>query len=122
MNVLVPAIAALAGALIGSLGPMVVGVVQSRAEHKRERMRLATQLGIEDNRVAMERAKLVPGRYEIPPLSLYVVYHADMLKLVAKGKTITPGDIAKARKRSRALVDATETEQAADPKSPQPPW
>src|SRR5579863_7534514 len=89
VNVLVPAAAALAGALIGSLAPIVVGLIQSRAEHKRERMRLVTQLAIEDHKAAIELVKL-NRRGAIPPLSTYVAYHADVLALVAAGKSITP--------------------------------
>jgi hypothetical protein len=121
MNVLVPAIAALAGALIGSLAPIVVGIMQSQAEQRRERMRLATQLAIEDNRVAMQRAQLQPGRHSIPPLSLYVLYHADMLELLSTGRAVTPEDVRRVRERSRAVMDATEESQAEDPKSPQRP-
>jgi hypothetical protein len=120
MNVLVPAVAALAGAFVGSLGPMVVGIIQSRAEHRRERMRLAAQLAIEDHRAAIEFVKL-QGRGSIQPLSTYVAYHADVLALVATGKSITPEDVVRLRVRSRAVIDAVESAQADDPKSPQRP-
>ncbi len=120
MNVLVPALAALAGALVGSLAPIVVGIIQSRAEHRRERMRLAVTLAIDDQRGAIQLMK-VTGTDSIPPLSTYVAYHADMLALVATGKSITPEDMRRARERSRARMEAVEGAQAADPKSQQPP-
>jgi hypothetical protein len=120
MSVLVPAIAALAGAFIGSLGPLVIGVIQSRAEHKRERLRLATQLAVEDHKMAVEMVKL-NRRGGVPPLSVYVAYHADLLAVLATGKLITPEDVAGARERSRAVLDAVDEAQAADPKSQQRP-
>jgi hypothetical protein len=120
MSVLVPALAALAGAFIGSLAPMVVGIIQSRSEQRRERMRLAVQLAVEDHHAAIELVKL-NRRGSIPPLSTYVAYHADVLALVARGKPITPEDIVATRERSRAVMDAVEEKQAADPKSPQRP-
>jgi hypothetical protein len=107
MNVLVPAFAALAGALIGSLAPVVVGIIQSRAEHKRERMRLAATLAIDDQRAAIEIVKL-NGHGSIPPLSTFVAYHADVLALVAAGKSITPKDMIELRKRGRAVTAAVE--------------
>jgi hypothetical protein len=120
MSVLVPAVAALAGAFIGSLGPMVVGIIQSRAERKRERMRLAAMLAIDDQRAAIEMVKLTrPG--SIPPLSTFVAYHADVLALVAKGRSITPENMVELRERARAVMDAVKGAQAEDPKSPQRP-
>jgi len=118
MNVLVPAAAALAGAFVGSLGPLVVGIIQARSEHRRERMRLAATLAVDDQRAAIELLKLT-RRGSIPPLSAYVAYHADVLALVARGKSITPEDMIRARERSRAVMDAVEGAQAEDPKSPQ---
>jgi hypothetical protein len=120
MSVLVPAVAALAGAFVGSLGPLLVGIIQSRAEHRRERMRLAATLAIDDQRAAIELVKL-SRRGSIPPLSTYVAYHADVLALVATGKSITPEDMVRVRERSRAVMDAVEGAQAEDPQSPQRP-
>ncbi len=66
-----------------------LGIIQSRSESRRERVRLAAQLAIEDHKVAFEMAKLM-GRGEVPPLSMYLVYHAELLKLVASGAEVTP--------------------------------
>jgi hypothetical protein len=94
MNVLVPAASALVGVLIGSITPIVNGWMQARFEHRRERMRLATQLAIEDYRVAMEKAKNGRPGTLVPPLSLFVVYHTLLLERIASGKQLTPEDFA----------------------------
>jgi hypothetical protein len=92
MSIWVPAISALAGAVVGSIAPIVLGVIQTKAEHRRERMRLATQLAIEDHHANIEIAKINRGKAWIPPLSLRVAYHADLLELLATGKH-NPGSI-----------------------------
>jgi len=86
MSVWVPVIAALAGGLIASVAPIVVGLVQSHAEHRRELLRLATQLAIEENNAALAAVKLMPGKSaSITPTALNLVFHLKLLTLLAKG-------------------------------------
>jgi len=120
MSVWVPAIAALLGALIGSIAPIVVGIIQSQAEHRRERLRLATQLAIEDYKDKIEHARRIAqasgGRRSVgvSPISALLTYHVDVLELLAKGKQIAPADFVALRKRAGAVHDALVQQQEAE--------
>lgn len=110
MNVLVPAVAALFGALIGSIAPIIVGIVQARSEMRQERMRLSTQLGIEDHKTMQElRAiRIANGKSDggVAPLSSFVAYHADILDFIAQGKSLTPEQFVEHRKKASEIFSA----------------
>jgi uncharacterized membrane-anchored protein YhcB (DUF1043 family) len=61
INVWISALSALAGALIGSVSPVVVGLLNARAESRRERLRLAVQMAIDDHKHMMDEARAKSG-------------------------------------------------------------
>ena len=115
MSVWVPVIAALAGGLVASIAPIVLGLIQSRAEHRRELLRLSTQLAIEDNKAALEKARMARGRVAIAPLSLSLNYHMRLLNLLATGNAISTPEVIELRDQCRALFEALDADAETNP-------
>jgi hypothetical protein len=104
MSVWVPVIAALAGGIVGGIAPVVVGLLQSRAEHRRELVRLAVQLAVEENKAAIEFVKLQPNlSISISPIALNLAYHAGLLEMLQKGEPILPADVEALKARTTKL-------------------
>jgi hypothetical protein len=102
MSVWVPVIAALAGGLVASIAPIVVGLIQSGAEHQRELVRLATQLAIEEQKAAIETAKMMSRPASISPIAMNFVYHLGLLRFVEKG-SVSPADMEALQAQSSLL-------------------
>lgn len=113
MKVLFPAVTALAGVLIGAGVSIFRDVWQSRAEHRRERMRLAVQLAIEQHRMWMEIGKTSP--IETPPLLITFLSQVDLLTDIANDREITPERLAQLHARSRTLHEELRMLNGADP-------
>ena len=112
-NVLLPAITGLLGALIGSLGSIVTSLFQSRAEHRRERVRLAVQLAIEQHRIWADVDKVKGGESQAPVLTLLSYF--DMLAEMTSGRTISPDILAEQYGRFMQMRETLEDLRAADP-------
>ena len=80
-----PFLAALFGAIIGSLTSVSIVVVQTRSERRRDRIRLAVQAAIEDHKRVFEMAEKTGRDHIIQPLSSYLYYHARILDCLEKG-------------------------------------
>jgi hypothetical protein len=118
INVWLPAVAALAGALIGSLSPIVVGLINARAESRRERLRLAVQMTIEDHKHMMEIAKLKAASRGItvgvPPISAVLAYHVEVLEAFEKAGTLEAEDFVALRARAKASYEALAGDRDGD--------
>jgi hypothetical protein len=70
----VPVLAALSGALIGSLSSIGTIYIQTRISSRRERIKQAVELAIEDHRAAREVAKMNgAGRtVMLPPITAFL--------------------------------------------------
>jgi hypothetical protein len=79
------AVAALIGAAIGTLGSLGSTWVQQRHQSRRERLKVAADLGLADYKETLELAKAQPGSSAVPPMSCFVAYHADILNALADG-------------------------------------
>jgi hypothetical protein len=105
-----PVASALGGALIGSIAPVVVGWIQTRAEARRERLRLAVQLGIEDHKHLFGRAEALSTTHKrrvgVPPLSAIVQYHMSVLLILSKHEALKPNDFVELRNQSKAVFKA----------------
>jgi hypothetical protein len=112
-NVLLPAITGLLGALIGSLGSIVTSLFQSRVEHRRERVRLAVQLTIEQHRIWADVDKAKGSESQAPVLTL--LSNFDMLSEMTSGHTISPDMLAKQYGRFMEMRDTLEGLRGADP-------
>lgn len=81
----IPFLSALFGAIIGSLASVLIVIVQTRSERRRDRTRLAVQAAIEDYKRAVEMAKDSQREQIFQPLSSYIHYHSRVLDLLEKG-------------------------------------
>ncbi len=82
-------LAGLIGAVIGASASIITVVVQSRIQDRRERVRQATSLAIEDYKIQLELSKRVAGNGAIPPVTLFVDYHMRLAKELELG-SLTP--------------------------------
>lgn len=112
-DVLFPALTGLAGVIIGSIGSVFRDLWQSRAEHRRERMRLAVQLAVEQHRMWMEVGKTRP--IQTPPLLITLLLQADLLADLASDREVTPERLARLHARSSELHRTLQTLSETDP-------
>ena len=75
----------LLGAIIGAAASIGTVWIQSHYQSKRDRLRLVTELALEDYKTNIELAKLHGKRFSAPPVALYLHYHLELAKLLEKG-------------------------------------
>lgn len=97
------AIAALIGAAVGVVGSLGGTWIQQRTESRRDRLRLAAKLGEADFNFFKARAEREGG--PLPPISVYVAYHAEVLQALAEDD-FTPKRIAEIEERQTKLFKA----------------
>lgn len=78
------AIAGFLGALIGAGASLIGLAIQQHYQTKRERLRIAADLGMSEYKHDLELAKSSGGGH-IAPISAYVIYHARLLEEMSKG-------------------------------------
>lgn len=98
------AVAALLGAAIGTVGSFGALWLQLRHQNKRERVKLAADLGLADHNSAIENSRQQQGRFEIAPLSAYVMYHAEFLDALEKNE-VTPEVLQRLLVRQQQLME-----------------
>lgn len=106
MSVWVPVIAALAGGLIGSIAPVLVGILQARAEQRRELVRLATQLAVEEKKAAIAFLHGTNASGSVSPIALNLVYLLGLLKLLDRRESISPAALAELQDQTLKLFPA----------------
>lgn len=79
------AVAALIGAAIGVLGSLGGTWIQQRHQTRRDRLKLAADLGLADYKQKLELARTQVGSSSVPPISVFVAYHAEVLDAIADG-------------------------------------
>jgi hypothetical protein len=125
VNVWLPVVSALGGALIGSLAPITVGLLNSHAEARRERLRLAVQLALEDYKHlradAVEAARRTGKLAGVSPIAAVFAYHADVLNTFNKKGELTPEDLVQLNKRAEATYDTILAEQDKEVLTKAPP-
>jgi len=82
----VPLISGLVGAILGAAASIGTVLVQASIESRRERIRQATQLALEDYKFQIQLKN--PGE-RLAPLSLYVDFHMRLAKALEQGP-LTP--------------------------------
>jgi hypothetical protein len=82
-NSLVPAMFGLLGAVIGSSGSAVIIFLQTRAENRRARYRLALEAALAEFNCDTDYRKKTGG--SVAPLSMYLHYHVQVLEAIESG-------------------------------------
>jgi hypothetical protein len=98
------ALAALIGAAVGAAGSFGVMWIQQRQQTKRERLKIAADLALADYNVQVDLAKRRGQPSRLPPISAFVMYHAEYLDELAKGE-ITPEIVQRLNKRQEQLIE-----------------
>lgn len=78
------AIAGFLGALIGAGASLLGLVIQQHYQTKRERLKIAADLGLSEYKHDLELAKGAGGGH-VAPVSTYVIYHARLLEEMSRG-------------------------------------
>lgn len=82
----VPLISAFVGALIGGASSIGTILVSSIFENRRQLNRLAYEAALEDHKAACDLAKHGGGPSRVAPLTSYIHFHVEYMKLIKKGK------------------------------------
>ena len=81
-----PLISGLVGALIGSASSILVMLIQSHYQAKRDLVNHGLQIALHDYKNRLEHGK---AGTKVVPISLFVNYHIKVIKLASRGK-LTP--------------------------------
>jgi hypothetical protein len=104
------AVAALLGTAVGAIGSIGGVWLQQRHQSRRDRTKLAADLGLADYTWHRDRTAERGGK--LLPLSVYVAYHLDVLRALEEG-TFNSAGVAEIGQRQRELLKAvTELHQA----------
>jgi hypothetical protein len=103
--VYLPLLSALAEAIIGSAASITTVVIQARIGERRERIRQAMTLALEDFKLQIAHAK--PGTV-FPPISTFLYHQLAVLK------AIEDDDFTPERLRKIAAMDDTLTKTAIE--------
>ncbi len=73
------------GALIGAAASIVTTYLQNKSQNKRERMKLVSDLALEDFKLSLEMAKHSGKPFTIMPITVYSHYHSKLLEALESG-------------------------------------
>lgn len=104
------AIAGLIGGVIGAGASLLGLVIQQHYQTKRERVKVAADLGLAEYQHDLQLAKAAGGAL-VAPLGSYVISHARLLEELSKGP-MTPEQV-------KVLSDEQKNILAAFPGAPQ---
>jgi len=99
-------LAALLGALVGAAASMGAMWIQQRHQTKRDLLKIAAELAQEDWK---QRFDILSkhGAVNMPPVSVFVHYHAKVLEAMANG-TYSPEMIQQLSEAQEAVMEAHE--------------
>lgn len=76
----------LIGALVGSVSSFAGIWIQSRYQHKREMTKMVMESATKDRDHLFDLAEKSGERGPLPPIVLFVHYHAELYRLMGKGQ------------------------------------
>ena len=106
-EVYIPLVSGLVGALIGALASIITIWIQSRTQDRRERLRHAAELALEDYKLQLELANKSGKSVSIPPVVIFLHYHSELMELMEKGK-VNPENLKKLAERNEQIMGATK--------------
>jgi hypothetical protein len=86
MDIWIPLLSALLGAVVGAFSSIAAILVSAKFESKRAQARLAVEAAIQEYGQHLEIAKESGKGFWIPPLSLYVYYNSRVIDLLERGQ------------------------------------
>lgn len=84
-NVYVPLLSAFGGAIIGSAATVSTVHLQLRSQDRRERVRQATSLALEEFKLRLDLAKTGKGPSGVLPISVLCHFYAEVLAALDRG-------------------------------------
>ena len=101
----IPLLSGLIGALIGATASIVTIIVQSRLQDKRERIKMATQIAMDDVKSKVEIAIKSGRKVEIPPPIVYLHYNIKLMELLENNK-LDSHTLRVITEENRKLIDS----------------
>ena len=101
----IPLLSGLIGALIGATASIVTIIVQSRLQDKRERIKMATQIAMDDVKSKVEIAIKSGRKAEIPPPIVYLHYNIKLMELLENNK-LDSHTLRVITEENRKLIDS----------------
>lgn len=117
MSIYVPLVSALIGALIGAAASVVTVVVQAHYQNKRELVKEALSVALEDWKARLAIVTQKGGA--ALPLAVFVQYHTKLIQLAEQGK-ITPDAIRSLNEEQERLISAVREVNRRDRPEAQP--
>lgn len=75
----------LIGAVIGAGASILTMWIQTRVQARRDRLRLASELALDEFRIHLEHATKQGKPANVQPLVSYIYFHLELSKLVERG-------------------------------------
>lgn len=104
-EIYIPLASGFVGALIGALASIITMLIQAKTQDRRERLRHAADLALEDYKLQLELANKSGKSVSIPPVVLFLHYHIELMELMEKGK-VTPASLQKLAESNTEIHDA----------------
>jgi len=104
-KVLIPLLSVLVGAFIGALSSITTIWLQQRAQSKREKIRLATEIARDDHKLMYEIAKEQGINGTFYPVVAYQHFHYEILEALEKGN-LTDKELVKIKVKNEKLLEA----------------
>lgn len=106
-EVIIPLVAGLIGTFLGSLASISTMWFQQRGESRRERLKIASELAMEDYKNMMAIAKANGRATKLFPISTFQHFHYEILTALDEGN-LSRAKIIKIKNRNRELMQAFE--------------
>jgi hypothetical protein len=100
----VPLLSALGGAIVGSLSSIATLLIQARIGERRERIRQAAMMALEELKIQLAHAPPGTGVF---PISVYLYHHLAILQAVEEND-LTPDRLRKIAAADDTLIAAVK--------------
>jgi len=116
-DIYIPLFSALVGALIGAMASIITMWAQARIQDRREKIRHAADLALEDYKLQIDMANKSGRQASIPPVVLFLHYYLELMNLMEKGK-LTPERLKELSEKNAEIEQAINeaNEQRKDSK------
>lgn len=86
MKEYLPLVAGFIGAIIGAATSILTIHIQTKAQNRREKVKLASELAIEDFKLSLKMAETLAKPYTFLPIAVYVHFHTKLLEALDAGE------------------------------------